>query len=77
MQYHERIKELRLKAKLSQTQVAEVLEVKQQQYQRWESGKRDFPIAVVVQLAEFFGVSTDYILLGKTESVTEDNEEIG
>lgn len=77
MQYNERIKELRLKAKLSQTQVAEVLEVKQQEYQRWESGKHEFPIKAIVQLAEFFGVSTDYILLGKTESISEANEEIG
>lgn len=77
MQYYERIREIRLKAKLTQTQVAEVLEVKQQQYQRWESGKRDFPIKEVIRLAEFFGVSTDYILLGKAESVPEDNEEIG
>lgn len=77
MQYYERIREIRLKAKLTQTQVAEVLEVKQQQYQRWESGKRDFPIKEVIRLAEFFGVSTDYILLGKPDSVLEDNEEIG
>lgn len=66
MQYYERIKELRVKAGLSQAQIGEMLGVKQQQYQRWESGKRDFPINVLVTLAEYFGVSTDYILLGKT-----------
>lgn len=67
MQYYERIKELRVKAGLSQAQIGEMLGVKQQQYQRWESGKRDYPINVLVTLAEYFGVSTDYILLGKTE----------
>ncbi len=67
MQYYERIKELRVNAGLSQAQIGEVLGVKQQQYQRWESGKRDYPIAVLVTLAEYFGVSTDYILLGKSE----------
>ena len=77
MQYNERIKELRLKAKLTQTQVAEVLEMKQQQYQRWESGENEIPIRGIIRLAEFFGVSTDYILLGKLDSVPEDNEEIG
>lgn len=68
MQYYERIKELRVNAGLSQAQIGEVLGVKQQQYQRWESGKRDYPIAVLVTLAEYFGVSTDYILLGKSET---------
>lgn len=67
MQYYERIKELRVNAGLTQTQVGEVLGVKQSQYQRWESGKRDYPIAVLVTLAEYFGVSTDYILLGKSD----------
>ena len=67
MQYYERIKELRVNAGLTQAQIGEVLGVKQSQYQRWESGKRDYPIAVLVTLAEYFGVSTDYILLGKTE----------
>lgn len=67
MQYYERIKELRVNAGLSQAQIGEVLGVKQQQYQRWECGKRDYPIAVLVTLAEYFGVSLDYILLGKSE----------
>lgn len=67
MQYYERIKELRINAGLTQAQIGNVLGVKQSQYQRWESGKRDYPINVLVTLAEYFGVSTDYILLGKTE----------
>lgn len=75
--YKERIRELRLNANLSQRQVAEVLGVKQQQYQRWETGNRDFPIKELVQLANFFGVTTDYILLGKVEEDHEQNEQIG
>lgn len=77
MQYYERIKELRVKAGLTQKQIGEVLGVKQSQYQRWECGKRDFPIKELVQLANFFGVSTDYILLGKIEEDREQNEQIG
>lgn len=75
--YKERIRELRLKANLSQRQVAEVLGVKQQQYQRWETGSRDFPIKELVQLANFFGVTTDYILLGRVEEDSGQNEQIG
>ena len=77
MQYYKRIKELRVKAGLTQKQIGEVLGVKQSQYQRWECGKRDFPIKELVQLANFFGVSTDYILLGKIEEDREQNEQIG
>lgn len=77
MQYHERIRELRIKAGLTQKQIGEVLGVKQSQYQRWECGKRDFPIKELVQLANFFGVTTDYILLGKVEEDHEQNEQIG
>lgn len=77
MQYYERIKELRLKAKLTQTQISEVLQVNQQQYQRWESGKRDFPTKEVVRLAEFFGVSTDYILFGKLDCVIQVKRNLG
>lgn len=77
MQYYERIKELRVKAGLTQKQIGEVLGVKQSQYQRWECGKRDFPIKELVQLANFFGVSTDYILLGKIEEDRGQNEQIG
>lgn len=68
MQYYERIRELRVNAGLTQAQIGEVLGVKQSQYQRWESGKRDYPIGVLVTLAEYFGVSTDYILLGKSDN---------
>lgn len=71
MQYYERIKELRINAGLTQAQIGDVLGVKQSQYQRWESGKRDYPIAILVTLAEYFGVSTDYILLGKSETSAE------
>lgn len=67
--YKKRIRELRLNANLSQREVAEMLGVKQQQYQRWETGNREFPIKELVQLAEIFGVSTDYILLGKSDDV--------
>lgn len=71
MQYYERIKELRLNAGLTQAQIGDVLGVKQSQYQRWESGKRDYPITILITLAEYFGVSTDYILLGKSDIIDE------
>ena len=68
MQYYERIKEMRINAGLTQEQIGEILGVKQSQYHRWESGKRDYPIGTIIRLAEYFGVSTDYILLGRSET---------
>ncbi|MGC4431306.1 helix-turn-helix transcriptional regulator, partial [Streptococcus suis] len=40
MEFSERLKELRLKAKMTQIEVAEKVGVSQPQYARWEAGKR-------------------------------------
>lgn len=64
--FYTRIKELRLANSLTQKQVAEVLEMKQEQYQRYESGKREIPLHLLIKLADFYGVTLDYIA-GRSE----------
>lgn len=66
MHYYEKIKELRVQNNLSQAQISEVLEIKQPQYHRYESGAREMPIHLMIKLADFYGVSLDYIA-GRTE----------
>ncbi|MBQ9948410.1 MAG: helix-turn-helix transcriptional regulator [Oscillospiraceae bacterium] len=61
MHYYEKIKELRVKNKLAQQQIADVLEIKQQQYQRYESGQREIPLHLLIKLADFYNVSLDYL----------------
>ena len=57
-----RLKELREENNLTQTQVAEFLNVKQNTYSQYENGKRQLSIDMLIKLAKFYKVSTDYIL---------------
>ena len=61
MHYYEKIKELRIKNNLSQAQISEILEIKQPQYHRYESGQREIPLHLLIKLADFYNVSLDYL----------------
>lgn len=66
MKFEQRLKEIRKKHGLSQQKISEVLGILQPQYERYENGKREMPIHHYVTLAEFYGVSVDY-LCGRTD----------
>ena len=57
-----RLKELREENNLTQTQVAELLNVKQNTYSQYETEKRQLSIEILIKLAKLYKVSTDYIL---------------
>ena len=61
-----RLRDLREDADLTQTQVAAVLNMSQTGYSKYETGENDIPTQVLIQLAWFYGTSTDY-LLGLTD----------
>ncbi len=58
----ERIRDLREDNDLKQKDVADVLKTTQQVYSRYENGKNEIPIHHLITLANFYKVSTDYIL---------------
>lgn len=62
----ERIKTLRLEAKLTQKQIAEKLGISIAYYSQWEVGKRTPASKNLQKLADIYNVSTDY-LLGNTD----------
>lgn len=64
----EKLKELRFKKKLTQAQVAQEIGIEQTSYGKYELGKAIPSVEVLQKLAEFFRVSTDY-LLGRDENV--------
>ncbi len=66
---YERIRSLRIDRGLTQEAVAEVLHVKQNTYSQYEIGVLNYPLDVVVRLAEYYGVSVDY-LVGLTNETT-------
>lgn len=61
-----RLAEMRQKNNLSQRQVAQVLNIPQQQYSRYEQGINDIPVRYVIALCRHFDLSADW-LLGLTE----------
>ena len=63
--YYPRLKDLREDHDLVQKQVAAMLGIDQRVYSNYETGKRDIPTRFVIQLADFYATSTDYIL-GRT-----------
>ena len=66
---YERIRNMRVDRGLTQKQVAEYLNIKQNTYSQYENGQRQLPVDVLIRLAAYFGVSTDYIL-GLTDDPT-------
>ncbi|MBQ4272778.1 MAG: helix-turn-helix transcriptional regulator [Clostridia bacterium] len=57
-----RLRELREERGLTQQAIAELLSVKQNTYSQYENDRRQLPIDMLIKLARFYKVSTDYIL---------------
>lgn len=56
------LKELRENKSLRQSDLAEMLEITQQAYQRYERGTSEPNADGLSKLADFYGVTTDYLL---------------
>ena len=56
------LSELRLKKNLSQAELAKILGTTQSSVGHWESGRRNFSPEMLLKIAEYFNVSTDYLL---------------
>ena len=67
MAYYPRLRDLREDHDLTQRQLADLLQMKQPQYNRYEQGLRDIPTPVLVRLADLYNTSTDF-LLGRTQN---------
>ena len=61
-----RIKELRDDKDLYQKNIAEILKVTQQQYNKYELGINSIPIEKISVLADYYNTSVDY-LIGRTD----------
>ena len=62
-----RIRELREDRDITQKQIAQVLGMSQTGYSKYETGENDIPTHVLIKLADYYGVSVDY-LLGRTDN---------
>ena len=64
--FSKRLKALREEKGLKQAEMAEFLNCIGRHYQKIERGEINVPSLTLIKLADYFGVSTDY-LLGRTD----------
>ena len=57
-----RIRDLREDNDLRQQEIANVLMCDQSLYSKYERGERELPLEYAVKLADYYGVSVDYLL---------------
>ena len=61
----ERLRQLRKAAKLTQSQVAERLSIRQNTYSEYETGNSHPPVETLAKLADMYDVTVDY-MIGRT-----------
>ncbi|CDB31961.1 putative Xre family DNA-binding protein [Clostridium sp. CAG:575] len=59
---YKRIRDLREDKDLSQKEIASILNMSQTGYSKYEVGTNDVPTKILIQLANFYNTSVDYIL---------------
>ena len=74
----QRLKKLRFEKVVSQKEVAAYLNVSQQTVSRYEtSDNLSLSQDILVQLADYYHVTTDYILSGKKEYIRDEDDRYG
>lgn len=61
MYAYQRLKDTREDLDKKQEDIAHVLQITRQQYQLYESGKREMPMHHFTALAKYYNVSLDYL----------------
>ena len=67
MEITERLRQIRTRRGFSQMDIANVLDMQQQQYSRYELGTNEIPVRHVITLCKFYGISSDWLLGLKDE----------
>ncbi len=66
MRYQRRLRDLREDHDKTQQQIADILGTSQTMYARYERGANELPLRHLLVLADYYGVSVDY-LLGRSD----------
>ena len=66
MYHYSRLRDLREDNDLVQKQIASYLGIDQRVYSNYEIGKREIPLHLLIQLADLYQTSIDY-LVGRTD----------
>lgn len=74
----ERIQEQRKKKGMTQDELKDVVSIAKRSYiAMWETGKREVKPEYIIKLADFFGVSCDYLLRGVEAENVDVNRQLG
>lgn len=65
--YYRRLKDLREDSDKTQKEIAAILGIDQRVYSTYETGKREIPVHLLIELANYYKISIDY-LLGRTNN---------
>ena len=57
-----KVRDLREDSDKTQRQIAELLNMQLTVYQRYERGERELPLCAAVKLADYHGVTLDYLV---------------
>lgn len=60
--HFQRIEDLRVDHDLTQQEVADILNCKREVYRRYEKGIRELPLSYAIVLADYYGVTIDYLV---------------
>ncbi len=60
--YFQRLEDLRIDHDKTQADISQFLGCQREVYRRYEKGTRQIPVDMLIQLAEFYNVSIDYIV---------------
>ena len=63
---YQRIKDLREDHDLTQDAISKKLNISQRAYSHFETGTRGIPTEILIKIADFYGVSIDY-LVGRSD----------
>ncbi|MFR1051511.1 MAG: helix-turn-helix domain-containing protein [Lachnospirales bacterium] len=67
MMYFRRLADMRIDHDKTQKEISAMLHMQPSVYRRYEKGDREIPVWALMQLADYYGTSTDY-LLGRTDN---------
>lgn len=59
---YKRIRDLREDADISQKEMGGILSCSQRVYSNYERGELDIPTEILIKIADYYNVSTDYLL---------------
>lgn len=76
MKFHEKLLQQRKTAGMTQSELAEKLNVSRQAVSRWEMGTAMPEVENLIMMSELFGVSLDYLLKDKEDRSEAKQEEI-